>query len=783
MSNKVFEEAPQAPQPSGGAVDKVRKAARQLAYDTRYKVKGKFKEGQKTDPASLQRAYMQQLGASSAPGPVKLLAKKMLMGVKSEQYDFAMVESSLPQIYSKVFVEGVGEYVLRVKDPKAGSQYTRSYGTYAAAEAKAAELRKKGLRVELANASSSAKKDTYDNKGGGKGLDPVGKEDGDVNNDGKKDKTDKYLMNRRKTIGRAITKEETYVKGSAFPKETYKKESSYTEKYMTKSAKKRMAKEEYIDEAPYQVMGSPDGKNEKKIGKPVKSRKYADSRAAELADTHKTTGGQYRSKYVEEVIYEKEDAGEKKLDVMKGKNKVVINPNVLENATQYFYDQGYNEEDISIISEGMGYDMFLEFVNEVGSTICLYEDVQGELLTKGGKARKNPKITKSAGTASEISSNKSKETKKPEAKKSSPGQLSINYNKKPSPPGQEKIKQGIQTAVKKATSPGAKKTVGGAVKGAANTAARVALSAWKGHQAAMKKKKEGGSIAQQIGSGAGKAVGSFFKKGTKQFNSYELIGNTIKEQIKAELDALKAQRIEEAMAATKAAGPSPEEKQQLANKDKMLKRKMLIQKQQMALQRSGRLPMNYGEEAGSCMHSKEGEDCPVHGKDDCSMEDPRSMPAKINLAKNKLRAMGLKMSYDMEGDLVDEKYQGMYQSPAPTYNRLKSKDPKATMSPGRRALERSDELQREDPKSPIAKRQKKASDQINRNFQSARETVGEGLSVEDQMKVSQEYFKKRNSRSPEEKAAEEKAHAKSRAERSAMHKRPDPYKSRPGESD
>jgi len=35
-------------------------------------------------------------------------------------------------------------------------------------------------------------------------LDPVGKEDGDVNNDGKKDKTDKYLMNRRKAIGSAI---------------------------------------------------------------------------------------------------------------------------------------------------------------------------------------------------------------------------------------------------------------------------------------------------------------------------------------------------------------------------------------------------------------------------------------------------------------------------------------------------------------------------------------------------------------------------------------------------
>ena len=35
-------------------------------------------------------------------------------------------------------------------------------------------------------------------------LDPVGKEDGDVNNDGKKDSTDSYLMNRRKAIGKNI---------------------------------------------------------------------------------------------------------------------------------------------------------------------------------------------------------------------------------------------------------------------------------------------------------------------------------------------------------------------------------------------------------------------------------------------------------------------------------------------------------------------------------------------------------------------------------------------------
>ena len=48
--------------------------------------------------------------------------------------------------------------------------------------------------------------------GEGKKLDPVGQEDGDINNDGKKDGTDKYLANRRKAIGKAIAKKRGRVK-------------------------------------------------------------------------------------------------------------------------------------------------------------------------------------------------------------------------------------------------------------------------------------------------------------------------------------------------------------------------------------------------------------------------------------------------------------------------------------------------------------------------------------------------------------------------------------------
>ena len=44
------------------------------------------------------------------------------------------------------------------------------------------------------------------------GMDAVGKEDKDIDNDGDHDKTDKYLLNRRKAIGKAIAKKRGKVK-------------------------------------------------------------------------------------------------------------------------------------------------------------------------------------------------------------------------------------------------------------------------------------------------------------------------------------------------------------------------------------------------------------------------------------------------------------------------------------------------------------------------------------------------------------------------------------------
>ena len=43
-------------------------------------------------------------------------------------------------------------------------------------------------------------------------MDPVGKEDKDIDNDGDHDSTDKYLLKRRKAIGKAIAKKRGKVK-------------------------------------------------------------------------------------------------------------------------------------------------------------------------------------------------------------------------------------------------------------------------------------------------------------------------------------------------------------------------------------------------------------------------------------------------------------------------------------------------------------------------------------------------------------------------------------------
>ena len=223
MTKNIVEDG----QPMATAAASLEKKARQLAYDTRYEVK-KEVGGKKVDPVTMKRLLMKQLQKSSASPVVLKRAKQMLLGEDyiTEAKDIAL--DSIASAMFKVFVEGVQKeevidlpyekklseeqetkYKIRVTDPKTGNTYVR-YGT----REKITQLRAKGLKVEMTEHGDPREDERRHGKrtahalgGGGKRkLDPVGKEDSDVNNDGKVDKTDKYLQHRRDVRGSAISK-------------------------------------------------------------------------------------------------------------------------------------------------------------------------------------------------------------------------------------------------------------------------------------------------------------------------------------------------------------------------------------------------------------------------------------------------------------------------------------------------------------------------------------------------------------------------------------------------
>ena len=232
MTKKIFEELPArkhapakaAPAAAAKGEGNVEgegsdKKIRQAVYDIRYRAR---REG-----IDLRAAYSQYMSNSNLTAPEQAAVRAKLFGKdgggeKKESYDMAMTDgatSAVAKAMFKVFVEKTIEeeviqedetsekkYKVRVTDKKSG----RSYVRYADRQ-KITELRAKGLDVEMTEHGDpyEGKKKEVPNKGG---LDkPVakGKRDGDVNDDGKKDGTDKYIYNRRDAINAAIAKKKS----------------------------------------------------------------------------------------------------------------------------------------------------------------------------------------------------------------------------------------------------------------------------------------------------------------------------------------------------------------------------------------------------------------------------------------------------------------------------------------------------------------------------------------------------------------------------------------------
>ncbi len=238
----------------GGTAENSAKRIRQAVYDIRYRAR--------REDIDLKQAFSQYMSNTSMDQKDRAEVRAKLFGKGggvSEQYIGASDDWAL-ESFSKAFTsvfehhrkdedgntipheeelvteyerklseEKARKYKVRVTDPKTEKSYVR----YADRE-KITALRGKGLKVEMTEYGTPYEgekkrgEQTAKALGGGKKskggkLDPVGKEDKDVNNDGKVNKTDSYLMNRRKAIGKAMAKEEFLADGTTSTEPTGKK--------------------------------------------------------------------------------------------------------------------------------------------------------------------------------------------------------------------------------------------------------------------------------------------------------------------------------------------------------------------------------------------------------------------------------------------------------------------------------------------------------------------------------------------------------------------------------
>jgi len=213
----------------GASEEGSEKKIRQAVYDIRYRAR--------REDIDLKAAFAQYMSNSSLGQAERTAVREKLFGKTggmSEKYinsaDELAVDGVANALY-KVFVEKndaekeLELAYLQQLDEEPGQKYKvrvtdkngRSYVRFAD-RAKITELRGNPNieSVEMTDHGEpyegERKRGEKTAKAKGGGLDPVGKEDADVNNDGKVNKSDKYLLKRRKAIGNAIrTQAEAYL--------------------------------------------------------------------------------------------------------------------------------------------------------------------------------------------------------------------------------------------------------------------------------------------------------------------------------------------------------------------------------------------------------------------------------------------------------------------------------------------------------------------------------------------------------------------------------------------
>ena len=279
------------------------KQASQLASDIRYKSKGKLRPGANRE--ELKKIYVSLLASSPAPGPVKSMAKKKLLGESvTEDKAYANVLKKLKAQYGSNAVIGTGE---TIKD-------TRSEKSKVKAQRKRAASDEKERRFKQRNPAVTSGRYPKDDEKAWAAAREREKREGvseakvDTGDDVQKEKT----RNERK-----------------FGKQTF---NQYGQTLTRRG-----------------IHRSNRGEKKRK-GEKVEEGKLVHGPYGPYITDQKMP--RENQKPLTRVPYEQ-------LIPTKQKEEALIN-----SAVEYFYNEGINEDGLDIIIEELGLDNFVEFISE-----------------------------------------------------------------------------------------------------------------------------------------------------------------------------------------------------------------------------------------------------------------------------------------------------------------------------------------------------------------------------------------------------------------------------------
>jgi hypothetical protein len=481
--------APPSEKSEGGGApdDKLKKQAKQLAYDTRYKAR--------REDIPLERAWSQVLQNSSASAPVKELAKGMVFGggVKKEELELGEGKTSSGASGKKDMVlvtpaKGFGKpyrryadlkkkYELR-KNPQIQSVVGTAYGSPYEGEKRKGEQTKSALQHK--QPEKKAKKD-YDG-------------DGKIESG-----TDEWKGSRDKAIKKSV------VKKSQGIKEGYSSWRNDLREVM-----------DVLDKE----------KSDKKVSEKKVNNKIIIS--PPLKEAIQNIGGQIIE--VEEI---NEDYLYETVDI----------------ATEYFFNQGLNEEGLDIVIEELGLEKFTDFVFYVAEDYELTEARRSGRIEPVTKSGKSIGSLKGGAKASAI---KAKQKEKAARNKTDdrPSGMTAALKSQSSVAKKVTTDRGKKSVEKAKSSQSSKKPVRDAI-------ARGIFGAVKAYQSGMERHKKAMGLAKETGKTVAKAAkvtheagrrAGETKVGQAVKKSAAAAGKAVAKKVKSDIEttkkALKKEEIE-----------------------------------------------------------------------------------------------------------------------------------------------------------------------------------------------------------------------------------------------